>query len=499
MLASSLSLDIEFRNKEQELFFWSKARNNCFSGGFGNGKSYIGCLRAAVMLLTFPGYRMVIARELLKDLKETTQKTFFKIVPPTLIKHHSEQSQRTTLINGSTILWMHLDAFDEQSMRGLEINSALLDQAEELDEGIYLVLDSRIGRWDQATVPQEFLDANPYWPKDDFGRPVVPNYIDILCNPDTTFHWIYRRYHPDSIERIPDHYYIEAATDERLNDPKTIEQMKMRDPEWVQKYFFGKWGFSGAQIHTLMPESFIEYDPKFIETLQREAALYRILDHGDAEPTCCLWCAAYKGSYIFYREYYSAREVISNHRKNIEALSGSEYYCGNYADPSIFNKASQRDGGFWSVADEYLTSDIDAPSIAWVKADNNEMATRNRINELLRLSYKNKNPYNGNTPAPTIYFIRRSQEYPLGINNAVAQLTAQRRVLIGSDNGKSIYSDDREKAVADHAYDPIRYFIAMHGGSPSEKQRSMPKRSFAFFNYLANRKVVPSPLGRRIS
>lgn len=498
-----MEVNIEFRNREQELFFWTRTRNNCFSGGFGNGKSYAGCLRAFIMLSTFPKYRMVIARQVLKDLIETTQKTFFKICPPSLIKSHSKQSNITELVNGSTILWMHLDAFDEQSMRGLEINSALLDQAEEIDEGIYLILDSRIGRWDQAIVPNEYLDGNPYWPRDDYNRPRVPNFIDILCNPDTTFHWIYRRYHPDSIERIEDHFYIEGATDESLNDPHTIAQMKMRDPEWVQKYFYGKWGFSGAQVHSIHNESILEWNPDFIAELRRNSALYRILDHGDACPTCCLWAAAYKGVYIFYREYYSLNDVISSHRQNIDALSTyrsvggqdiQEYYSGNYADPSIFRKASQKDGGFWSVADEYITADIEAPAIAWAPADNNEMATRNRINELLKLSYKTKHPITGQSPAPGIYFIRRSKEYPEGCNHAITQIGAQRRVLIGSDNGKSIYSDDREKSVPDHAYDCVRYFIAMHGGGVAEKQRAMPKRSFAFFQYLANRKVAPKAL-----
>lgn len=497
MSALGINVEIEFRNPEQEIFFWTRTRNNCFSGGFGNGKSYAGCLRAFIMLTTFPKYRMVIARQVLKDLRETTQKTFFKICPPSLIKRHDNQANTTELVNGSTILWMHLDAFDEQSMRGLEINSALLDQAEEIDEGIYLILDSRIGRWDQAEVPEEYLNANPYWPRTDFGKPRVPNFIDCLCNPDTTFHWLYRRFHPDSLERIEDHFYIESQTDERLNDPHTIAQMKMRDPEWVQKYFYGKWGFSGAQVHSIHNESILEYDKDFIEELRKNAALYRILDHGDSCPTCCLWAAAYKGVYIFYREYYSVNDVISSHRSNIEALSNGEYYSGNYADPSIFRKASQRDGGFWSVADEYITSDIDAPAIAWSPADNNEMATRNRINELLKFSYKVKHPITGVTPSPTIYFIRRHKDYPQGCNNAITQLTAQRRVLIGSDNGRSIYSDDRERSVPDHAYDCERYFIAMHGGGPQEQMRKVPRRSFAWFNYLSNKKSVPTPLGRK--
>src|SRR5215831_4561461 len=135
-----MDLNIQFRNPEQERYYWATARNQCYSGGFSNGKTFCACLKTSSLLLTFPNYRLVIAREKYVDLKKTTMQTMFKILPPEVIKSHSLQDGITILKNGSTIFWMHLDSFDEQSLRGLEINSVLIDQAEEIDENIYLVL-----------------------------------------------------------------------------------------------------------------------------------------------------------------------------------------------------------------------------------------------------------------------------------------------------------------------------------------------------------------------
>lgn len=542
-----MNVNIRFMNIEQEKFFYSTARNNCFSGGFGNGKSWVACARQFIMLQQFPGYVSLFARKYYKELKNTTMKTFFKICPQDFVLRHDLQEGITVFKNGSVALWMHLDAFDEQSLRGLEINSACLDQVEEIDESIYLVLDARIGRWDGAKVPESLLlsavppdlyaerdfllreiakhpknaklqsikDAllnETLWPKTPTGdRFRVRNFMDVLCNPEDEYHWVYRRYHPDSIERKKNHFYIERATDEKLNDPDTIENMKDRDPEWVAKYYQGAWGRSKSQIHRIEKLSLI--DPKdypegifndFIKRLLDRAALYRVLDHGESSPTCCLWFAALNNIHICYREYYVPNQPISFHRAAITELSRNpftnefEEYFDNIADPSIFHKtraagaSSSKNLFKTSIADEYLTNEIDGPEIAWSPGDNNELATRNRINELLFLNHKYAHPISHESPAPGLYFIKKSEIYPYGCSEAIGQLGRQRRELIGSDNGRSVYSDDREEGVVDHAYDPIRYYVAEHFATKATAPREVPERCFANFERI--RKITAQQL-----
>jgi hypothetical protein len=487
-----MDFKIQFRSPEQEEFFFLKNRNQCNSGGFGNGKTWAACLKSFVLLSSFRRYRMLIARQLAKDLRETTMKTFFKICPEAYIESHNNQAGLTVLKNRSEVLWMHLDECDEKSLRGLEINSALIDQGEEISEAIYLVLDSRIGRWDKAEVPPEMLTED--WPLTPLGVPKLPTYMMVLCNPDTQYHWIYQRYHPDSVDRRPDHVMIQAQTVPDLNDPETIQQMLTRDPQWVRKYYKGEWGISDAQIHTVNSASLLEPTPELLELIKNKATLFRVLDHGDTAPTCCLWFAVLNRNYICYREYYQPNSVISTHRRNITELSIGETYSSNYADPAIFKKQGQRDGGFWTVADEYLTSDIDAPSLTWTPADNNELATRNRINEFLGLSPSGKHPLTGNSPAPKLYFIKKTKDYPYGCFNSIKETQSQRRMKIGDYNGMDIFSDEREDNIADHAYDCVRYFIAMHGSPNKVAPKKPTKRSFAYFDAIKNIRNAPKPL-----
>lgn len=493
-----MDLNLEFRNPAQREFYYATARNQCFSGAFNNGKSFIGCAKVRDLALTFGNSRWIIARQTYTDLKKTTMETFFKMVPKEVVLTHNLQDGFTILVNKSKIYWLHLDNADESTLKGFEVNGYLVDQAEETDEKMFDVLDARIGRWDESIVPKYLLDKYPEWPKSKTGRLITPSYGMLLCNPDTEFHYIYRKFHPESADRIPNYFYTEGEWDKDLGSEETYLNALNKDVEWVDKFVRGKWGTSSSAIHRMPKECLLQPTPQLIERIQKYGNLFRSMDHGDSSPTCCLWIAAIDGVYVVYREYYVGNKTISFHRQAIHDLSmvevvrpdGSkewypEKYNGNYADPQIFKKTAQKDGGFWSVADEYMTSDLDAPPLNWLAADNNEFATRNRINELLLPLSRYTNPVTKESPAAGLYFIQATVDYPYGCKECYKQLGSQRKVLLGTLDGKSIYSDDRDESITDHAYDPVRYFVAMHGSQPNKARKVIPRKSFEYYNQIS--------------
>lgn len=481
------NIEVTFQNEQQRQFYYATERDQCFSGGFNNGKTFAGCLKALTLLTTFPRYKIGICRQTYQDLKKTTMQTFFKLCPGELVVRHNEQDGLTVLKNHSIIHWMHLDKVEESTLRGLEVNSILVDQAEETDEKTHDILNARIGRWDQAIIPAEMKEAIPNWPKSPIGKDLAPSYHMLLCNPDTQYHFIYRKYHPESLEKDPKTFFVEGEWDPNLGSHEAYDKALQHDEEWVAKYVRGQWGRSNAQIHRVPPESLLEYSDELFDKIKRKGSLFRCLDHGDTAPTCCLWFAALDDIYICYREYYVPQQLISYHRKSIFELSARESYTANYADPAIFNKESQKKGGFWTVSDEYLTRDIDAPPLTWLAADNNEYATRNRINELLN-SKQGIHPVTGAKGSPKLYFIKRSVNYPSGCFYAISELQSQRRKLIGYIDGKAVFSDERDEKTADHAYDPIRYFVAMHGSPLGESRKTTRPNTMKWYKAIRDRK-----------
>jgi hypothetical protein len=519
-----MDLRIDFRNPEQEIFFWSRKRNNRFGGGFGNGKTYVACQRAVVMLTTFSGYRMAFCRQVYKNLRATTMQTFFKICPKEFILTHDENFGLTVFINGSRIYWLHLDQMDEATAKGFEINSLVIDQAEEVEESIFLLMDARVGRWDKAIVPQPLLDQFPEWPRHKvYGQPLVLNYVDILDNPsDDEFHWVSRYFDDDSPERksLSTHFSIVRKTDDNLNDAGTISQILTRDQAWIDKYYLGKKVISGGAVHYIPKECKINPDElsqevwdELLKILRSKASLFKILDHGETSPTCCLWIACYNGIHIIFGEYYQPNEVISKHRQNIfdinSELVGEENWSleVDVADPAIFKKGTggQKNGNFWTVADEYADEEeITAPPIHWGPADNNELATRNRINELFRcvpkfrhpittitnlLNIRNKVDLLPDLPSPGLYFLMSSiNRWPYGVHQAVIETSRQKKKLLGEINGKKFYTEDRDESVPDHAYDCVRYYVAYHGVGLPIVHKKPPKRSFAYYNQVFKNK-----------
>lgn len=499
-----IDLNFKFVNDAQRLFFENQKRNLCFNGGYGNGKTFGGCMKALALLVRFPGYRMVIGRLRSNELHSTTMVTFYKVCTPELYDsnyggNRVDSRGYVKLINGSEVLFKHFDEETETSIRSLEVNSVLLDQAEEISENIYLHLDSRVGRWDKAVVPPDLLENYPEWPRNEFtGLPMAPSYMLLLCNPaeEGEMHYIWQRYHPDSLEHqlnySKTHYYIEATSrDNPALNKETLGVMESRDAVWKERFIEGKWGRGGGNIHNILPSSIIDPSRDFLIRLRKQANLYRILDHGGTTPTCCLWGASWNNLYYVWQEYYAADRLISDHRKAISELRFftdekervcQDEYSEDVADPDIFVKRSQKNGGFWCVADEYLDDKLDSlkdsPTITWSPADNNELATRNRINELLKLHPSVKHPITGESPAPKLYFCKRSENNPTGCYHAVRETKAQKYKLLGTINGRPMYSDDRNDSIVDHAYDTVRYFCAIHAGFPKEQRRKPPANSF---------------------
>jgi len=473
---------------QRESFYYGPYPLMC-SGGYGASKTFGLCLKAMYLSSMYPRNRGLIARKQGNKLEKTTMKTFFKVCPPEAYSEgpgrRSDQAKTLVLNNGSEIIWSQLDDSEIlETLRGLEINWFIVDQAEEVSEEVIEVLMRRLGRWDQAEVPQQLIDAEHAagrewpWRNEETGQYLTPTYAMFACNPDHELHWIYRRFHPDSPE-WKETYSKQGYKMIMFDSTKNIflpaqnkDLLLQGTKEFVARFVHGQWGIPEGQIHKIDAMSLLRMTPELEKHLS-ECKLSRTLDHGETSPTCCVWWALDRWGNLFaYREYYQPDRLISFHRqriyemslkKGVNHIAGQrteewvpEQYVSELADPSIFNPRLQR-GNSVSVAQEYMEVNEERTdkhnAIFWDRADNNELGTRNRINELLTLDPEHKHPLTGKKGAPRLYFIERSPEYPMGCFELIRETRSARRVKIGTQDGRDIFSDERDDSITDHAYD----------------------------------------------
>lgn len=233
-----------------------------FGGGAGGGKSWIGCEWLLAMCLNFPNVRYFIARNVLKRLKESTAKTFFKVA-----KHHgvddtyiySEQKGMITFVNGSEIQLLELKRQPSdplfEDLGSLEFTGGFIEEAGEIDFDGFDTIKTRIGR-----------QLNKKYS--------IPPKLFITCNPKKN--WLYFEfYKPWKANTLSDDskFIQSLATDNPHTADsyiKTLEKIKNKAKR--ERLLLGNWEYDDNpyalydydQIANLFSNDFVDMGDKFI-------------------------------------------------------------------------------------------------------------------------------------------------------------------------------------------------------------------------------------------
>jgi phage terminase large subunit len=453
---------IKFASEKQKEFVVAGPEDILlFLGGFGSGKTYAGILKMLLLLDKYPNSRGAIVRKQFGQLQKTTLQTLFAVLPSAGYTRRNEQF--VDLRNGSRLYFLHLDTDDSLNvLRGLELSFVFVDQLEEIDEDAWDLLEARVGRWSHAKRVGGW-PAN--WKhRDASGKELPPRYMFASANSPGFESWVYRRWAPESTEH--DHWkglgykvLINSSRENAFLGQANLDTMLSKGAEWVRRWVDACWGEVEGQLHAVHPLSLIIPTPELIAQIKDTHRKFRALDHGDTSPTCCLWGSSDREGNIFVtKEYYKADTLISKHRENISFLSKGDFYDFSVADPSIFFKTAQKHGGKWSVADEY--SDVNflplQTALFFKAADNNELGTRNRINEYLAVDPEHVHPITKEKGSPRVFFLIRTSDHPMGCFELLKEIRAQKREKVA----EGVYSDKRDDSVVDHSYDAFRYMVA---------------------------------------
>lgn len=221
-------------NPSQDRFWTSQKKVVMFSGGFGCGKSLMLILKAVSYCLSFPGNFVLMGRKTYPELRDSLIKEFLVTCPQELYDYKKSEL-KATFTNGSEIIFRHLDKIAENEIRSLNLGSAFIDQAEDIEKGVFHAL---LGRLRRANVP----DAS--------------RQIFLSMNPELTWHYGEFKQNPK-----PDYELIEASTYENAINlpPGYIENLERSYPEdYRRQYLLGVWDESLLSKNAVFDREYIE-------------------------------------------------------------------------------------------------------------------------------------------------------------------------------------------------------------------------------------------------
>lgn len=432
----------------------AEARDNSstyklYGGAVGGGKSRWLCAEGLRLSLAYPGNKGFLCRHEATAFKLTTLSTLLALITEIeeisnskLMSNHHKTDRIIYFTNGSTILYGALgDEYDFERIKSLEIGWFGIDEASETVEKNYQMLKSRL-RWKlpNKTYPPKFglLASNPEagWVKDTFVTPAM------MGSP------------------LPNHSFIQALpSDNPYLPPTYIRDLREgNSADWVKRYVEGSWDALEGQIYPMFSFSTHVLEPF---PIPHEWVKFRALDHGQVNPTCCLWFTVdYDGNIYVYNEYYSPG-VISTHASAIRTISGDDKYSVTYLPPECWGRTLEKGGRLWAIVDEYRDN-----GILCTRANNTVHAGINRVAEFLTTQKNRVHPITGQEGSPSLFIFNNCKNLLLEIIDYT--WAKQTGVVNVKENPRKVH---------DHAVDALRYGI-MSRPSPTTKLNLTPFNSF---------------------
>jgi len=109
IISDNLHLNIDYIPLgKQSLFHLSGAKYRLYIGAWRAGKTYAGCQEAWKQSYLYPGNCGLIGRKDFTDLRDTTIKTLFEVIPEDFIKSYNKTEHHLVLKNNSEIYFREL-------------------------------------------------------------------------------------------------------------------------------------------------------------------------------------------------------------------------------------------------------------------------------------------------------------------------------------------------------------------------------------------------------
>ena len=276
-------LRVELLPKQND-FLFCEAKEKMYDGAFGAGKSRVLAYNAALKA-RYPGNVVGLFRKTLTSLKYTTLKVLLERdghLPPVLplgsYKHN--KSEHTIKIHGGgEILYMGFD--DPLRIASLNLGSAFVDEAREIEEEEYVML---LGRLRNTADPLRQLG--------------------LATNPDVPSHFLFKRFYKDKDNTRA--VFKSKSTDNFFLPQDYIDMLAKFTGQYRDRFVLGKWvAFEG-----LIYDNF----SRDVHLVHRDISEFKwfilSIDEGYKDPAVCqLWGIDGDGRMHLFKMFYK-RQIL---------------------------------------------------------------------------------------------------------------------------------------------------------------------------------------------
>jgi Phage terminase large subunit len=228
---------------KQKAFLARAERNAAFVGGMGSGKSVVLCVHAITNAMMNPDGFSLIGRLNYPALENSTMRIFLELVP----EHYGDFQPTAKIfkfVNGHQIKFHHLDISDPKvagPIKSMNLSAAYIDEATELSQDIYLLVDGRVRR-KVHTYPYVRLASNP-----------------------AGHDWVWRMYFdPNRKPAWLQYFGINCSMMDNPNlPPEYVANARAAWPDdWQQRYVYGTFADFSDLIYKEFTESSHVYDSR---------------------------------------------------------------------------------------------------------------------------------------------------------------------------------------------------------------------------------------------
>ncbi len=276
-----------------------------FGGGAGGGKTYIACEWLVSMCLRYPNTRYFIARKRLKNLKQTTLVTFFKVCRSHGLKrdvdfvYRDQSSQIEFIESGAIIDLLEIDFRpsdpEYEDLGSSEYTSGVIEEAGETHFAAYDTLKTRVGRC----------------LNDKYG---ILGKIFLTCNPKKN--WLYKIfYKPWKDGTLPANMkFLQSLVDDNPKNEKGYKKklLSITSIAKKQRLLFGNWEYDDDPASLINFEAIADIFTNTVEGGEKYMTV-DVARFGEDKTVIKLWngMEVYK---IFIRSRQSTAETIRNIR-----------------------------------------------------------------------------------------------------------------------------------------------------------------------------------------